>query len=41
MATQATPSPTESPTLAPSAPLPQEGGTYVRNEDGSLTKLEE
>ena len=45
MATKAqaqTDEPTEQPIEAPQPqPMPDSGGTYIRNEDGSLTKVEE
>lgn len=45
MATK-TPAPTNEPTEVPSdapqpLPMPVDGGTYIRNSDGSLTKVEE
>lgn len=45
MATK-TPAPTNEPTEQPSEsvqplPMPADGGTYIRNADGSLTKVEE
>lgn len=43
MSTKTTaPEPTEQPTDQPQPlPMPPDGGTYIRNADGSLTKVEE
>ncbi len=37
-----TPEPTEQPTPEPTPlPMPTDGGIYIRNADGSLTKVED
>lgn len=40
-APEPTEQPTEQPTNEPQPlPMPDSGGTYIRNQDGSLTKVE-